>query len=59
MQIPLQYKIHFQTEQRERFEKDNETTLTEEADRIKMESEQEKTDIQVWSIYIYMQVLNF
>lgn len=36
-----------QTEQRERFEKDNEATLTEEADRIKMESEQEKTDIQI------------
>ena len=35
------------SQQRERYEKDNAATLVEEADRIKMESEQEKADLQV------------
>ncbi|XP_046853337.1 kinesin-like protein klp-20 isoform X2 [Xenia sp. Carnegie-2017] len=38
-----------QSENRERYEKDNAATLVEEADRIKMESEQEKADIQLKS----------
>ncbi|XP_028405762.1 kinesin-II 85 kDa subunit-like [Dendronephthya gigantea] len=36
-----------QSEQRDRYEKDNAATLVEEADRIKMESEQEKADLQL------------
>ncbi|CAB3983888.1 kinesin KIN-4A [Paramuricea clavata] len=36
-----------QSEQRERYEKDNAATLVEEADRIKMESDQEKADLQL------------
>ena len=34
-------------EQREKIEKEDASTLVEEADRIKMESDQEKADIQV------------
>ena len=40
------------SEQRDRYEKENAATLVEEADRIKMESEQEKADLQVQSWYV-------
>ena len=40
--------LHYlQTEKREKQEKEDANTLAEEADRIKMERDQEKTDIQV------------
>ena len=37
----------FQSERRQKHEKENEATLADEVDRVKMEVEQEKAELQV------------
>ena len=46
--LPLNFSdVFLQTERREKYEKENSLTLADEVDRVKMEVEQEKAELQV------------
>ena len=48
LNLPLNFSdVFLQTERREKYEKENSLTLADEVDRVKMEVEQEKAELQV------------
>ena len=48
LNLPLNFfDVFLQTERREKYEKENSLTLADEVDRVKMEVEQEKAELQV------------
>lgn len=48
LDLPLNFSdVFLQTERREKYEKENSLTLADEVDRVKMEVEQEKAELQV------------